>query len=86
MIADEGYDTDAVLDAIAERGAEAVIPPKANRVDRRECDAVRYRERNAVERCVNRFKQFRRIATRYEKTARNFLGMALFAAITIWLR
>lgn len=67
-------------------GAEAVIPPNKNRVDPREFDAVLYRERNAVERCVSLFKPFRRVATRYEKTARNFLGMVLFAAITIWLR
>lgn len=86
VIADKGYDTNAVIDAIAERGAEVVIPPKANRLDRREYDAVLYRERNAVERCVNRFKQFRRVATRYEKTARNILGMVLFVAITMWLR
>jgi transposase len=45
-----------------------------------------YRERNKVERCVNKLKQFRRVATRYEKTARNFLGMVLFVATTIWLK
>jgi transposase len=86
VIADKGYDTDAVVEAVEATGAEAVIPPKKNRVDPRGYDAVLYRERNAVERCVNLFKQFRRVATRYEKTARNFLGMVLFAAITIWLR
>ena len=45
-----------------------------------------YKERNKVERCINRLKQFRQVATRYEKTARNFLGMTLFAAITLWLQ
>jgi transposase len=47
---------------------------------------VVYKERNKVERCINRLKQFRRVATRYEKTAGNFLGMVLFAAITLWLQ
>ena len=78
VIADKGYDTNAVIDAIEERGA--------NRVDQRECDAILHRERNAVERCANRFEQFRRVATGYEKTARNFLGMVPFVAITMWLR
>ena len=63
-----------------------VIPSKANRVEPREYDKVLYKERNKVERCVNKLKQYRRVATRYEKTARNFLGMVLFAAITIWLK
>ena len=45
-----------------------------------------YKERNKVERCINRLKQFRRVATRYEKASRNYLGMVLFAAITLWLK
>jgi transposase len=85
-LADQGYDTNHVIATIAERGAEAVIPPKSNRVDPREYDETVYRERNKVERCVNKLKQFRRVATRYEKTARNFLGMVLFVAMTIWLK
>lgn len=72
--------------AVEQRGAEVVIPSKANRVEPREYDKVLYKERNKVERCVNKLKQYRRVATRYEKTARNFLGMVLFAAITIWLK
>ena len=63
-----------------------MIPPRSNRVDPREYDRVVYKERNKVERCINRLKPFRRVATRYEKTGRNFLGMALFAAITLWLK
>jgi transposase len=86
VLGDKGYDSDALVKTIGERGATAVIPPKKNRTQPREYDRVLYRERNKVERCVRLFKQFRRVATRYEKTARNFLGMATIAAIAIWLR
>jgi transposase len=86
VIADKGYDSDAFAAVIAARGAEVVIPPRGNRSTPRTYDAVVYKERNKVERCVNGFKQCRRVATRYEKTARNFLGMVLLTAITIWLK
>lgn len=86
VLADKAYDTDKVVAAIDSRGAEAVIPSKKNRVQPRDHDRVLYKERNKAERCVNKLKQYRRVATRYEKTARNFLGMVLFAAITIWLK
>lgn len=86
VLGDKGYDSDAFATAVEDRGAEAVIPPRANRKAPREYDAVVYKERNKVERCINRLKQFRRVATRYEKTARNFLGMVLFAAVTLWLQ
>jgi transposase len=86
VLADKGYDSDELVEHVEARGAEAVIPPKKNRVEPRAYDKDLYRERNKVERCVGLFKQFRRVATRYEKTARNFLGMVLLTAITIWLR
>ena len=86
VLGDKGYDSDALAATIAGRGAAVVIPPKTNRVAPREYDRVLYRERNKVERCVGLLKQFRRVATRYEKTARNFLGMATLAAIAVWLR
>lgn len=86
VLGDKGYDSDELVKEIASRGAEAVIPPKKNRVQPREYDKDLYKERNKVERCIGLLKQFRRIATRYEKTARNFLGIVLFAATTIWLR
>lgn len=85
MIADKGYDSDALVDAIEAKGAEAVIPPKQNRLEQREYDADLYKERNLVERFLNRIKQFRRVATRYEKTARNFLAFVQLASITILL-
>jgi transposase len=86
VLADKGYDSDALAATIEARGAEVVIPPRSNRKEPREYDRVLYKERNKVERCIGLFKQCRRVATRYEKTARNFLGFATLAAITIWLR
>jgi transposase len=83
---DEGYDSDAFAKVLEGRGAEVVIPPRSNRVAPREYDPVADRERNKVERCINRLKQFRRVATRYEKTARNFLGMICLATISLWLQ
>ena len=84
VLGDEGYDSDAFEQAVEDLGAEAVIPPRSNRKTPREYDEVVYKERNEVERCIDRLKQFRRVATRYEKTSRNFLGMAPFAAIALW--
>ena len=84
--ADKGYDSNAFAATVEKRGAAVVIPPKANRLEKREYDTEVYKERNKVERCIGLFKQFRRVATRYEKKAKNFLGFVLFAAITIWLR
>ena len=86
VLGDKGYDSDELVGAIEARGAAVVIPPKKNRVKPREYDKVLYKERNKVERCVGLFKQFRRVATRYEKTARNFLGLVCFVGTTIWLR
>ena len=86
VLGDKGYDSEAFAKTVEDRGAEAVIPPRSNRKTPREYDPIVYKERNKVERCINRLKQFRRVATRYEKTARNFLGMVLFASITLWLQ
>lgn len=86
VIADKGYDSNALVEKIESGGAHAIIPPRSNRKTPRDYDRHTYRERNLVERCVSQLKQCRRVATRYEKTARNFLGMILFAAITIWLK
>jgi len=68
MLADKGYDSDAVRETLLLHNILPVIPPKANRRDPAPCDYRRYRDRNQVERLFNRLKQFRRIATRYDKT------------------
>ena len=71
---------------IWEQGAIDVIPPKANRKLPAEFDAEIYRERNKIERFFGRLKaSFRRIATRYEKTSRNFLSMIKLASIRLWI-
>ena len=75
IIADKGYDTNAIIAQIEARGAEAVIPPLGTRVEKRSYDKDEYKKRNVVERFINLIKQCRRVATRYEKTARNFLGV-----------
>lgn len=85
LLADKGYDTDEILDFLEQRGVTPCIPPKTNRTVQREYDKHLYKERNLVERFFNKLKQFRRLATRYEKTARNFLAMLTLAAIVIWL-
>jgi transposase len=86
VIADKAYDKHALVEAIESRGAEAVIPTQANRKEPREIDAYQYRERNVCERFWAHAKQFRRVATRYEKKAANFLAFAWVAAMTVMLK
>jgi transposase len=86
VIADKAYDSDALVGSIEASGAQAVIPPKKNRVVARDYDKHLDKERNKVERFVNLIKQFRRVATRYEKTARNFLAFVHVAAVMVLLR
>ena len=86
VIADKSYDGDDFVAAIEATGAMAVIPPKKNRIFKREYDKHIYKERNLAERFIGRIKQYRRVATRYEKTARNFLGFVHVAAIMVLLR
>lgn len=85
MLADKGYDGDDVRTALLMKGILPVIPPKANRKEAIPCDFVAYRDRNRIERMFNRLKQFRRIATRYDKTARSFLAFLCLAAAKLWL-
>jgi transposase len=86
VIADRGYDSQAVVDAIEAHGGEAVIPTLKNRKVQRVIDRERYKDRNLAERFWARVKQYRRVATRYEKTARNFLALVHVASIMILLR
>jgi transposase len=85
MIADKAYDSDAFIDAITSKHAEAVIPPRGNRSEKRYYDKQEYKRRNVVERFISTIKQCRRVATRYEKTARNFLAFVQFASIFVLL-
>jgi transposase len=86
VIADKGYDSKAVVDGIEARGAEAVIPSLSNRKEQRVYDRERYKDRNLVERFWHKVKQFRRVATRYEKKAQNFLAFVHVASIMVLLR
>jgi transposase len=86
VIADKGYDSRAVVEAVEARGAEAVIPSLKNRAQQRDYDRDRYRDRNLAERFWFKVKQYRRVATRYEKTARNFLAFVHVASIMVLLQ
>jgi transposase len=86
LIADRAFDADSrVLDRLAAAGKSAVIPPRPNRLTPREFDRELYKERHLIENFFCKLKQFRAIATRYDKTARNFLAAIHLAAATIWL-
>jgi transposase len=86
VIADKGYDVDWIRDLIEEQGCTPVIPPKSNRYDGITYSRRKYRQRNLVERCINKLKQFRHIATRYDRIAHNYLAFAKLAAVRLWLR
>jgi transposase len=86
VIADEGYDSKALVAEVERRGAEAVIPTLRTRKEQREVDPHLYRERNLAERFWSKAKQFRRVATRYEKKAVNFLAFVKVAAMMVMLQ
>lgn len=86
VVADRGYDSDAVLNLIRQAGARAHIPSLSRRLVRRSVDQAIYRQRNLVERFFNKLKHFRRIATRFDKLARNYLAAVLLASTRLWLR
>lgn len=86
VLADKAYDADWIREMIWEQGAIDVIPSRASRKLPAEFDADIYRDRNKIERFFGRIKaSFRRVATRYEKTSRNFLSMIKLAAIRLWI-
>src|SRR5262249_53665856 len=86
VIADRGYDSKALVAEVEGRGAEAVIPTQKGRKEQRDIDRHLYRERNVCERFWQKAKQFRRVATRYEKKAANFLAFVHVAAMMVMLR
>ena len=85
VIGDKGYDAAALVVRIEANGAQAVIPPRKNRNQQRSYDHDLYKDRNLIERFFSRLKQFRRIATRYEKLASNFCSMLNLVCAYIWL-
>jgi len=86
LLADRGYDADWIRALVAKRHAWANIPPRSNRNDPICFRAHLYRARNRVERFFNRIKQCRRVATRYDKLAANYLAFVQLASIRLWLR
>jgi putative transposase len=85
FLADKAYDADALIGALVGRGITPVIPPKVNRLIKRETDFALYRERNLVERFFCKLKGFRAIATRYDKLASTFLAAVQLVSALFWL-
>lgn len=86
VVADRGYDSEAFKQDLLDLGLEPVIPSKSNRNVCLDYDKTVYKKRNVIERFFARIKQFRRIATRYDKTANMFQASLLIASIFIWLK
>ncbi len=86
LLADRGYDADWIRDMIEYQDCTPVIPPKSNRVTEIAFSRRKYRKRDLVERCINKLKQFRHIATRYDRKASAYLAFAKLAAVRLWLR
>jgi transposase len=86
VVADRGYDSDPLVAALAARGTCAVIPPRRKRRHPRAYDVARYARRHPIERLFSRLKQFRRVATRYDKLDAHFLAFVQLAATVLWLR
>lgn len=85
LLADKGYDADAIRDTLAKAYVEAVIPAKSNRRTPIPHDQEKYRWRNLIERLFNKLKNWRRVATRYDKTAESYLGFVALASVKLWL-
>jgi transposase len=86
LLADRGYNADWIRALAAERGVWANIPPRSNRSEPICFSPYLYRTRNLVERFFNKIKQCRRVATRYDKLAANYLAFVQLASIRLWLR
>lgn len=86
VLADKAYDGQRAMHAIAATGAVPVVPRRTCTTDRRPFDATIYKERNAIERFFSRIKHFRRIATRYDKLARNYKSFLMLVAAIKWLQ
>ena len=85
LLADRGYDSDAIREDLRARGSKPEIPTKKNRRVQHSVDRAIYALRNRIERFINRLKNSRRVATRYDHTAASFLGFAMLASIRHWI-
>lgn len=86
LVADRGYDSRAIIDLVRNAGGEAHIPTQSRVKVQRSVDRELYRRRNLVESFFCKLKQFRRIATRFEKHATNFLAAVALASARLWMR
>ena len=86
LLADRGYDADSIRETMEKRNVLPIIPMRKSRKKRVGVDRSLYRLRNLVERCFNKLKNARRVATRYDKTAESFLGFIDITSIRLWLR
>lgn len=86
VIADKAYDADRLHDVILEQGGEPVIPQRRHRKHQHTYDKIAYKKRWSIEGFFAKLKQWRRIATRYDKLAANFLGFIKIAATMLWIK
>lgn len=86
VLADRAYDADGFHDLILDQGGQPVIPPRSTRKHQHRYDKTLYRARHGIECFFAKLKQFRRVATRYDKLAETYLGFVKLAAMHIWLR
>ena len=84
LVADKGYDSNDLRAWLADRGTKVVIPPKRHRRVKLDCDAVIYKQRNIIERMFCRFKDWRRVATRFDRNIKTFMATIAIAATVIW--
>ena len=86
LLADKGYDADFIREDMQRRGGFAMIPTKRNRLVQLPVDGAIYALRNIIERCFNKLKNARRLATRYDKTARSYSGFVHIVSIRLWMK
>ena len=86
VIADKGYDSEAFVLKVKEQNSEAVIPSRINHKVQREIDRHLYKERHLIENQIGKLKHFRRVFSRFDKLAKNYLSFIYFASTVIWLR
>ena len=85
-MADTAYDADPLRQVIAAKGATAVVPNNLSRARKHPLDKHLYAQRHLIESCFSKLKQFRRVATQFEKTAQNYRAVVTLAAIILWLK
>jgi transposase len=86
VIADKGYDANKFILLLRKKDVEVVIPSKVNRLLQREIDTDLYKERHLIECCIGKLKHFRRVFSRFDKLAKNYLSFVQFASTIVWLR